>query len=341
MKRFRLLLIAAMLVIGGASASAVRQSVSEIKGTVLDKATGEPLGWTTVALMRPDSTLAAGATCDDKGIYSLQAAPGEYIIKASLIGYKDIFKNVRIISGLNGELGTDDGGMYFGDTDRFLLRENVNGNLSYRTAKTNTFVSAYQGIYDMDIDMDIDNKLMQNGVPFRILAQSLQKDRYHNWQVRFGNDWFINKRNTLGFIVNLPGSRNVMKSDRDHNVTTQTLGDHEFERTESATLNKDKSRQTNGNVNFTHIFNEATNSEVTLNLDDVLRSSCTNLDCMGLSSTVLGDVSSMYVGQKYYAQVAHIGLSWRFGKAQQTRARKVGNIDEASRIGGGKGLNGK
>ena len=101
MRRFRLLLIAAMLVIGGANASAARQNVSEIKGTVLDKATGEPLGWTTVALMRPDSTLAAGATCDDKGAYSLHAAPGEYIIKASLIGYKDSYKNVNVVTGLN------------------------------------------------------------------------------------------------------------------------------------------------------------------------------------------------------------------------------------------------
>lgn len=101
MRIFRLLLIAAMLVIGGANASAARQNVSEIKGTVLDKATGGPLGWTTVALMRPDSTLAAGATCDDKGAYSLQAAPGEYIIKASLIGYKDSYKNVNVVTGLN------------------------------------------------------------------------------------------------------------------------------------------------------------------------------------------------------------------------------------------------
>ena len=37
MRRFRLLLIAAMLVIGGANASAARQNVSEIKGTVLDR----------------------------------------------------------------------------------------------------------------------------------------------------------------------------------------------------------------------------------------------------------------------------------------------------------------
>ena len=157
------------------------------------------------------------------------------------------------MSGLNGEIGTDDGGMYFGETGRFLMRENVNGSLSYRTAKTNTFVSAYQGIYDMDIDMNIDNKLTQDGVPFRILARSLQKDRYRNWQVRFGNDWFIDKKNTLGFIVNMPSSRNIMKSDRDHNVTTQTLGDKELERAESATWNEDKSRQTNGNLNFTHI----------------------------------------------------------------------------------------
>ena len=94
-------MVAIAAILGGASASAARQNAAEIKGIVCDKSTGEPLGWTTVALMRPDSTLAAGATCDDKGAYSLQAVPGEYIIKASLIGYKDIFKNVKIVSGLN------------------------------------------------------------------------------------------------------------------------------------------------------------------------------------------------------------------------------------------------
>lgn len=79
---------------------------------------------------------------------------------------------------------------------------------------------------------------------------------------------------------------------------------------------------------------------LSINLDDVLRSSCTNLDCLGLTSTVLGDVNSSVIRQKYYSQIAHIGLTWRFGKARQTRARKVGSIDEASRIGG-KDLGGK
>lgn len=403
MTRFRLFLIAAVAIFCAVNADAARQNISDVKGTVADRATGEPLGWVTVALMKMDSTIVAGATCDDKGEYSVQAAPGEYILKASLIGYVDLCRNVTVssglnemaplmmsedatvlsgatvtgrvklvemkmdklvmnvsqsafaqgsnamelikkapgvtidkdgnvklngksvqvwidgrpsyldgkgleallrstsgssierfelmehpsakydaagqggiiniktkrntLSGLNGEIGTDDGGMYFGSTDRFLLRENVNGSLNYRTAKTNTFVSAYQGIYDLDIDMDVDNRLTQNGVPFSIRALSLQKDRYRNWQVRFGNDWFIDKRNTLGFIVNLPGSRNVMKSDRDHNVTTQTLGERELERAESSTWNEEKSRQTNANLNFTHVFNETTNSEITFNLD--------------------------------------------------------------------------
>ena len=403
MKSLRLILIAVSAIFFAAGAEAARQNTSEVRGTVIDKRTGERLGWVTVALMRPDSTIVAGTTCDDKGTYSIQTVPGDYILKASLIGYVDQTRTVTVsagqndmrilamsedsnvisgatvtgkvklvemkmdklvmnvsqsafaqgsnalelirkapgvtidkdgnvklngksvrvwidgrpsyldgkgleallrstsgssierfelmehpsakydaegqggiiniktkrnaLAGLNGEAGTDDGGMYFGKTDRFLLRESVNGTISYRTAKTNTFVSAYQGIYDMDVDMDVDNKLMRSGTPFRIKALSLQKDRFSNWQVRFGNDWFIDKKNTLGFIVNIPGSRNVMKSDRDHNVTTQTWGDKELERAESVTWNEEKSRQTNANVNFTHIFNEASNSEITFNLD--------------------------------------------------------------------------
>ena len=68
-------MIAIAAILGGASASAARQNAAEIKGIVCDKSTGEPLGWTTVALMRPDSTLAAGATCDDKGDIPFRPPP--------------------------------------------------------------------------------------------------------------------------------------------------------------------------------------------------------------------------------------------------------------------------
>ena len=101
MTRFRLLAIAIVAILCGINADAARQNAAEIRGTVCDKNTGGPLGWATVALMKADSTLVSGTTCDDKGTYSLQATPGEYILKASLIGYSDFSKTVTVVAGLN------------------------------------------------------------------------------------------------------------------------------------------------------------------------------------------------------------------------------------------------
>jgi hypothetical protein len=81
---------------------------------------------------------------------------------------------------------------------------------------------------------------------------------------------------------------------------------------------------------------------LSLTLDDVLNSTCTNLDCFGFGdSTIKGSMLSSYIGQKYYGRKFHVGLSWRFGKARQARVRNVGNIEEASRISGGSGFGGK
>ena len=40
-----------------------------------------------------------------------------------------------------------------------------------------------------------------------------------------------------------------------------------------------------------------------------------------------------FIRQKYYGQKIIFDLSWSFGKAQQTKARKVGNLEEMSRTG--------
>ena len=597
MRIFRLLLIAAMLVIGGANASAARQNVSEIKGTVLDKATGEPLGWTTVALMRPDSTLAAGATCDDKGAYSLQAAPGEYIIKASLIGYKDSYKNVNVVtglneieplnmsedtqmiagatvtervklvemkidklvmnvsqsafaqgsnaldlikkapgvtidkdgnitlngkkvqvwidgrpsyldgkgleallrstsgssidkfelmehpsakydaegqggiiniktkrnalSGLNGEIGTDDGGMYFGETGpsasdaetRFKYRENIGAaylSLAAQFGPKWTAKAGLRGEYtnsfgDWISAGDESRRSYFDLFPTAFVGfnpsaslrfalsytRRIQRPDYmalnpvenyidaHTYNVGdpdlrpaysdaaslsagFGQHFSLaaSFSHTGGMFSQLPELKEngdqllIWTNYGRQNMTALTFNVTElplakwlawtfsttglyssaktadWESNDSFTLScytcftfilpKDWKVQLDGfyrspiaygyfklhdlysmniGVKKTMLDNRLV---LTLNLDDVLRSSCTNLDCLGFrSSTVLGDVNSSFIGQKYYSQVAHIGLTWRFGKARQTRARKVGGIDEASRIGGGKGLGGK
>jgi len=60
-----------------------------IKGNVFDKATNEPLGFVTVALMRADSSLVCGVTSDAAGKYQISAAAGKYTLKYCLMGYKD------------------------------------------------------------------------------------------------------------------------------------------------------------------------------------------------------------------------------------------------------------
>ena len=68
-----------------------------------------------------------------------------------------------------------------------------------------------------------------------------------------------------------------------------------------------------------------------IKLDDIFRSYEQNLDMIidgveGTSATIL---------QKYYNQKLIFDLTWNFGTSHQTRHRKVGVLDEASRTGSG------
>jgi iron complex outermembrane recepter protein len=403
MREFKMILIALLAILGGTSANAARQNLSEIRGSVIDT-DGNPVGWATVALMtQSDSVIVAGSTCDKNGSYILKVPVGQYLMTASLIGFHDwsqiveiadnqvemppiilsedaemlagasitervklvemkvdkvvvnvaqsafaqgsnAFELIRkapgvtidkdgnvklngksvqvwidgrpsyldgksleallrstngesierfelmehpsskydaegqggiiniktrrsLLSGFNGTLGADGGGMYFSDIDKFLLHETAYANLNFKTRKTNTFLNAYQGIYDNVVNMDIENRMDQAGVPYSIVSKSLQNDRYKACQLRLGSDWFVDERNTVGFIVNFPGARDRLFSDRAHNLTVQTLGDTELERAEAISDNDVRASQVNGNLNWTHSFEESGTSDLTVNLD--------------------------------------------------------------------------
>ncbi|MBQ0044293.1 MAG: TonB-dependent receptor family protein, partial [Bacteroidales bacterium] len=62
-------------------------------------------------------------------------------------------------------------------------------------------------------------------------------------------------------------------------------------------------------------------------VDDIFNTSNNNLKMLAP-----GD-SDLYIGQKYYRCKAIVDLTWNFGQAQSTKARKVGNLDEMSRVG--------
>ena len=68
---------------------------------------------------------------------------------------------------------------------------------------------------------------------------------------------------------------------------------------------------------------------ISFDVDDIFRSSHQNMEIIG------GDPNVIRSSMKYYNQMVKIGVMWNFGQAQRTRYRKVGSLDETSRLGSG------
>ena len=78
---------------------AAKQVEGVVKGSVKDSA-GAPLGFVTVYLSDSAGSIVTGDTADADGTFSLKAAPGSYILKASLIGFKDASLSISLTSGV-------------------------------------------------------------------------------------------------------------------------------------------------------------------------------------------------------------------------------------------------
>lgn len=393
---------------------AARQD-NAVEGRVIDKSTGEPLEWVTIAVRDNDSTVVACATTDNNGSFRLSAQNG-HKLTASLIGYKEavvrltsemrvsplvieleqdreslaaatVTEKVRLVevkmdkvvmnvsqsafaqgsnglelikkapgvvidkdgnitlngkavsiwldgrpsyldgksleallrstdggtiekfeimehpsskydasgqggiiniktkknslSGLNGSVGADGGGMYFGeDNNRFLWQESAWLNLSYRTRKTNTFLNLYHGRYSTDVDIDITTRTPTSVGNLEQVSSSNVEFVSNAWSAKIGNDWFINDRNTFGFILMLPGQREDQKSDPACNETTQTVSGIQMTRDNTAIDDNSKQLNASANLNYTHIFDESRSAEMTVNADyyHIGNTSLSNLD---------------------------------------------------------------
>ena len=66
-----------------------------LTGTVLDKSSGSPLPFATVAVMNADSVVVTGAVTDDHGAYRVAIpARGQYLLSVSFIGYQTHFQSI-------------------------------------------------------------------------------------------------------------------------------------------------------------------------------------------------------------------------------------------------------
>ncbi len=74
-----------------------------ISGRVIDSASGQPVPFSTVSVLRAaDSTLVGGGLVDENGRYTLERlAPGNYLLKVNFLGYRTAWQRLALPMGTN------------------------------------------------------------------------------------------------------------------------------------------------------------------------------------------------------------------------------------------------
>lgn len=175
----------------------------------------------------------------------------------------------NMMKGLNGTLTGAYGGMYYGDIDKWHNTEMFSLNLNYRTDKTYTFGTLTQVYTNQNIGVEI-------GSTFLDTLTKTTTERYDNseyvcdfqyYMAKIGNDWFIDKQNTLGFIFQAPFM--IMRQDvpdgKGYGYTK--VGDDITENSMLTISSPTFSQQYTANLNYTHVFNDSLERELTTNID--------------------------------------------------------------------------
>ncbi|MGN1247193.1 MAG: TonB-dependent receptor domain-containing protein [Paludibacteraceae bacterium] len=175
----------------------------------------------------------------------------------------------NMMQGLNGTLSASYGGMYYGDVEKWQNREMFSLNLNYRTEKTYTFATLTQFYVDQNIHVEVGSEALDTLT--QTTTERYDESEYvcdfQYYMLKVGNDWFIDKKNTFGFIFQAPFM--IMRQDvpagRGWGYTK--VGEDIIENSMSVLENPMRSQQYTANLNYTHVFNDSLERELTTNVD--------------------------------------------------------------------------
>ena len=153
-----------------ANLSAARQGEGVVSGSVKDS-NGEPLGFATVYLTGAGGSIVTGEATDDAGRFSLKALRGDYTLTVSLIGYKDVTREVHLFSATL-DLGTirmeDDAEMLEGASVEAVmpktkltgegLQTSVRGSVLENVGTANDVLAKTPGIIKKDNGIEVIGK---------------------------------------------------------------------------------------------------------------------------------------------------------------------------------------
>ena len=226
----------------------------------------------------------------------------------------------NMMKGLNGMLSAAYGGMYFGDVKRWLSMDMVSLNLNYRGEKTYTFGQLTQ-VYAQN---DVDFETKRTTPTLEGYSKSGYEIGFQYYMVKVGNDWYIDKKNTLGFILQVPYMDMKQNAPKDRNfaytIDKKNPALPDTSRSVSNNQNHIKAPQHTANLNYTHTFNEELERELTINVDynryntTIMNNQSTNYDKPydGKTSLDLG-INSKQVVNNYSAKLDFQTKFWQTG----------------------------
>lgn len=168
------------------------------------------------------------------------------------------------LSGFNGSIRAGHDGKIF--NKKYYHYTNASVNLNYRSKISNTFFS-YSPNFGSDFTefkSDFYDIAQKN---WKQISNALSQSNSSRHSLRLGTDFFINKRNTIGFIVNsfLGNNQSNQKPNSTYN---QTFVNDTLQETSNTLINSIiNTNNVSANLNYTSVFDEEKNSELTVNLD--------------------------------------------------------------------------
>ena len=175
----------------------------------------------------------------------------------------------NMMRGLNGTLSGAYGGMYYKDIAKWQNMDFFSLNLNYRTEKTYTFGTLTQVYSDQNSSMEVGSTYLDSLA--NSTTERYDKSEYvcdfQYYMAKIGNDWFIDSVNTLGFIFQAPFMVLHQNVPLGNGYGYTKVNDIT---TENSTLTIESpmfSQQYTANLNFTHVFSDSLERELTANID--------------------------------------------------------------------------
>lgn len=170
--------------------------------------------------------------------------------------------------GLNGSVSFQYGGMYFKSIGKYLNDDHLSLNLNYRGKNTYTSINLFQaygqyaGVTHSETDQKVGDKEMHVTEHSRNAGNSWQY-----YMLRVSNDWMIDSKNTLGFIVQTPLIVNKSTTEPGDMYSETMVGGETVEKVSTMESSTGLMPQHSINLNYTHTFKPELMQELTVNLD--------------------------------------------------------------------------